>query len=199
MKRYDGYSDEELIRMLRQGEPEVADYLLEQYKSLVRRKARALYLAGGDQEDLLQEGMLGLFKAVQEYQPDKEASFQTFAGLCVSRQMYSAVTQASRKKHSPLNSSISFSELEENQGQYKLRTVDSPETILVDQEAVEILQKKIRNSLSPFEKKVMDMYLRGMDYLQIAESLGKPAKSIDNALQRMRSKVNRSLEIEKNA
>ena len=82
-------------------------------------------------------------------------------------------------------------------GQYKLRTVDSPETILVDQEAVEILQKKIRNSLSPFEKKVMDMYLRGMDYLQIAESLGKPAKSIDNALQRMRSKVNRSLEIEK--
>ena len=95
MKNYNGYSDEELIGMLRRGEAEVADYLLNKYKPLVRRKARALYLAGGDQEDLLQEGMLGLFKAVQEYQPDKAASFQTFAGICVSRQMYSAVASAS--------------------------------------------------------------------------------------------------------
>ncbi len=198
MKKYNGYSDEELIRMLRKGEKEVEDYLLEKYKSLVRRKARALYLAGGDQEDLLQEGMLGLFKAVQEYQPDKEASFQTFAGLCVSRQMYSAVLQASRKKHIPLNSSISFSELEENQGEYNLRTVDSPETILLDQEAAKILQEKIQNSLSPFEKRVMDLYLQGMDYLQIAENLGRPPKSVDNALQRMRAKVNRFLKNEKN-
>ena len=102
MKNYDGYSDEELIGMLRRGEAEVADYLLNKYKPLVRRKARALYLAGGDQEDLLQEGMLGLFKAVQEYQPDKAASFQTFAGICVSRQMYSAVASASRNARAVL-------------------------------------------------------------------------------------------------
>ena len=96
MGKYDAYSDRELIQMLREGETPVAEYLMDKYKTLVRKKARALYLAGGDQEDLLQEGMLGLYKAVREYQPEKEASFQTFAGLCISRQMYSAVVSAQR-------------------------------------------------------------------------------------------------------
>lgn len=193
MKDYDKYTDEELIGFLRRGEAEVADYLLNKYKPLVRRKARALYLAGGDQEDLLQEGMLGLFKAVQEYQPDKEASFQTFAGLCVSRQMYSAVTSARRQKHLPLNSSISLNELEENQEEYNLRPVDSPEAIFLDQEAAEMLEKRIWSGLSPFEKNVLDLYLKGLDYLQIAGNLEKPAKSIDNALQRIRAKVSQFL------
>ena len=193
MKNYDGFTDEELIALLRGGAAEVADYLLNKYKPLVRRKARALYLAGGDQEDLLQEGMLGLFKAVQEYQPDKEASFQTFAGLCISRQMYSAVLSARRQKHLPLNSSISLNELEENQVEYNLRPVDSPESIFLDQEAAELLEKNIRSTLSPFEQNVLDLYLKGSDYLQIADSLGKPAKSIDNALQRIRGKVSQFL------
>ena len=193
MKNYNGYSDEELIGMLRRGEAEVADYLLNKYKPLVRRKARALYLAGGDQEDLLQEGMLGLFKAVQEYQPDKAASFQTFAGICVSRQMYSAVASASRQKHLPLNSSISLNELEENQEEYNLRTVDSPESIFLAQEAAEMLEKKIWGSLSPFEQNVLELYLKGLDYLQIAGSLQRPAKSVDNALQRIRGKVSQFL------
>ena len=115
MEKYDAYSDEELIQMLREGETPVAEYLMDKYKTLVRKKARALYLAGGDHEDLIQEGMLGLYKAIREYQPDKEASFQTFAGLCISRQMYSAVVSAQRKKHHPLNTSISLNELEQNQ------------------------------------------------------------------------------------
>ena len=194
MEKYDAYSDEELIQMLREGETPVAEYLMDKYKTLVRKKARALYLAGGDHEDLLQEGMLGLYKAVREYQPDKEASFQTFAGLCISRQMYSAVVSAQRKKHHPLNTSISLNELEENQEEYNLGTAESPETILLDQEATENLRNAIEKNLSPFECRVLDLYLSGLDYLQIAEELERPAKSIDNALQRIRAKVNRTLE-----
>ena len=193
MKNYDAYSDEELLAMLRNGESSVAEYLMEKYKPLVRKRARALYLAGGDHEDLLQEGMLGLYKAVREYQPEREASFLTFAGLCISRQMYSAVLSAQRKKHHPLNTSISLNELEENQEEYNLGTAESPEAILLDQEAAENLKSRISENLSPFEKKVLDLYLSGLDYLQIAERLGKPAKSIDNALQRIRAKVNRTL------
>ena len=193
MKKYDGYSDEELLEMLRGGDNSVTEYLMEKYKPLVRRRARALYLAGGDQEDLLQEGMLGLYKAVREYQPDKEASFQTFAGLCISRQMYSAVMSAQRKKHHPLNTSISLNELEMNQEEYNLGTVESPEAILLDQEAAENLKQRIAESLSPFEGKVLDFYLSGLDYLEIAAKLGKPAKSVDNALQRIRTKVNRTV------
>ena len=194
MGKYDAYSDRELIQMLREGETPVAEYLMNKYKTLVRKKARALYLAGGDQEDLLQEGMLGLYKAVREYQPEKEASFQTFAGLCISRQMYSAVVSAQRKKHRPLNTSISLNELAENQEEYSLGIAESPESILLDQEATETLKKEIEKQLSPFETKVLNLYLSGLDYLQIAEELDKPAKSIDNALQRIRAKVNRKIE-----
>ena len=194
MGKYDAYSDRELIQMLREGETPVAEYLMDKYKTLVRKKARALYLAGGDQEDLLQEGMLGLYKAVREYQPEKEASFQTFAGLCISRQMYSAVVSAQRKKHRPLNTSISLNELAENQEEYSLGIAESPESILLDQEATETLKKEIEKQLSPFETKVLNLYLSGLDYLQIAEELDKPAKSIDNALQRIRAKVNRKIE-----
>ena len=194
MKRYNQYSDEELLKLLRNGETSVVEYLMEKYKPLVRKRARALYLTGGDHEDLLQEGMLGLYKAIREYQPEKEASFQTFAGVCISRQMYSAVLSARRKKHHPLNMSISLNELEENQEEYNLGTVESPEAILLDQEAVENLRQRIEKSLSPFEGKVLDLYLSGLDYLQIAERLGKPAKSIDNALQRIRMKVNKTIE-----
>ena len=194
MGKYDAYSDRELIQMLREGETSVSEYLMDKYKTLVRKKARALYLAGGDQEDLLQEGMLGLYKAVREYQPEKEASFQTFAGLCISRQMYSAVVSAQRKKHRPLNTSISLNELAENQEEYSLGIAESPESILLDQEATETLKKEIEKQLSPFETKVLNLYLSGLDYLQIAEELDKPAKSIDNALQRIRAKVNRKIE-----
>jgi RNA polymerase sporulation-specific sigma factor len=191
MSKYGEYSDEELLELLRDGETAAAEYLMEKYKPLVRKKARALYLAGGDQEDLLQEGMLGLYKAVREYRPDREASFQTFAGVCISRQMYSAVASARRKKHGPLNDSVSLNELEENQ-EYSLGTAENPETILLDQEAAENLRKQIETSLSPLEKKVLDLYLSGLDYLQIAARLARPAKSIDNALQRIRAKVNKT-------
>lgn len=178
--------------MLRGGEREIADYLMDKYKNLVRKKARALYLAGGDQEDLLQEGMLGLFKAVQEYQPEREAGFSTFASLCISNQMYKAVTSSQRRKHQPLNNSLSLSELEEEHA-WNLMTEVSPEEILLEQERSDHLNRRIEAVLSPFERQVLELYLGGYDYIRIGEQLHKPPKSVDNALQRIRKKVRETL------
>ena len=173
---------------LRSGEKEITDYLVDKYKNLVRAKARALYLAGGDHEDLIQEGMLGLFKAVRDYRPEKEASFATFAGLCIDRQMYSAVISSQRQKHQPLNSFVSLSEPVSEQ---ELRLIDeeTPEQILIHQENLKNMKEKIHERLSDLENEVLDLYLKGYDYTQIAEQMNRPPKAIDNALQRVRSKV----------
>ena len=187
-KDYDTCTDEELIARLRAGEREITDYLIDKYKSLVRTRARALYLVGGDHEDLIQEGMLGLFKAVRDYKPEKEASFATFAGLCIDRQMYSAVASSQRQKHQPLNSFVSLSEPVSEQ---ELRLVDeeTPEEIMISRENVQGMYERIRERLSKFEYKVLELYLKGYDYTQIAEKLDRQPKAIDNALQRIRSKV----------
>ncbi|MDD7740160.1 MAG: sigma-70 family RNA polymerase sigma factor [Fusicatenibacter sp.] len=187
-KKYDGLKDEELIERLRLGENEIADYLVDKYKYVVKKKARALYLAGGDHEDLIQEGMLGLFKAVRDFRPEKEASFASFAGLCIDRQMYSAIASSNRQKHQPLNSFVSLSEPVSEQ---ELRLVDeeTPERILIHKEDQEQIQKRIRGKLSRMEYQVLELYLAGYDYQQIAVQMGKPPKSIDNSLQRIRSKV----------
>lgn len=188
VKDYDTCTDEELIARLRAGEREITDYLIDKYKSLVRTRARALYLVGGDHEDLIQEGMLGLFNAVRDYKPGKEASFATFAGLCIDRQMYSAVASSQRQKHQPLNSFVSLSEPVSEQ---ELRLVDeeTPEEIMISRENVIGMHERIKERLSKFEYQVLELYLKGYDYTQIAEKLGKQPKAIDNALQRIRSKV----------
>ena len=188
VKDYDTCTDEELIARLRAGEREITDYLIDKYKSLVRTRARALYLVGGDHEDLIQKGMLGLFKAVRDYKPGKEASFATFAGLCIDRQMYSAVASSQRQKHQPLNSFVSLSEPVSEQ---ELRLVDeeTPEEIMISRENVIGMHERIKERLSKFEYQVLELYLKGYDYTQIAEKLGKQPKAIDNALQRIRSKV----------
>ena len=188
VKDYDTCTDEELIARLRAGEREITDYLIDKYKSLVRTRARALYLVGGDHEDLIQEGMLGLFKAARDYKPGKEASFATFAGLCIDRQMYSAVASSQRQKHQPLNSFVSLSEPVSEQ---ELRLVDeeTPEEIMISRENVIGMHERIKERLSKFEYQVLELYLKGYDYTQIAEKLGKQPKAIDNALQRIRSKV----------
>ena len=191
--KYDGYKDEELLRMMRNGKSEVADYLVDKYKYLVRQKARALYLAGGDQEDLIQEGMLGLFKAIQGYQEDREASFATFAALSIDRQLYSAISMSQRQKHQPLNSFVSLSEPVSEQ---ELRLIDeeTPEEILINRENLDRIHEKIRKILSPFEYEVLQLYLKGYGYQQIARQMQKPPKAIDNALQRIRSKVRSSMD-----
>ena len=185
---YKGQTDEELLRRLRDGESGIADYLVEKYKYLVRQKARPLYLAGGDREDLIQEGMLGLFKAIQGYQEDRDTAFSTFAALCIDRQMYSAINMSQRQKHQPLNSFVSLSE---PVSEKELRLIDeeTPEAIMIHQENVDRMHEKIRQALSPFEYQVLELYLKGYGYQQIAQRMEKAPKAVDNALQRIRSKV----------
>ena len=188
MSGYDQCSDEELIVRLQKGEKEISDYLMEKYKEFVRKKARAVYLIGGETDDLIQEGMIGLFKAVQDYRPEKEASFRTFAGMCIDRQLYSAIQSSNRQKHLPLNSYVSLSqagEAEDLEGRWS----ENPEAVIIDQERTRILKEKIKKALSPMENKVLAYYMQGYGYVKIAKLLGKKPKSIDNALQRIRGKI----------
>lgn len=195
MKQYDKIKDEELIFRFKQGETEILDYLMEKYKNMVRKKARAMFLIGGDNDDLIQEGMIGLFKAVRDYQPEKEASFQTFARICVDRQIYNAIQNSNRQKHQPLNSYISLSQEDgDNEEHLPDMWVENPESIIIDQENVRDLEQEITCTLSPMENQVLDYYLDGNGYTEIAKIMGKTPKSIDNALQRIRGKIKEQLE-----
>ncbi len=189
MEKYSALEEDELIRRLHRGENEIVEFLMEKYKPLVRKRARTLFLAGGDQEDLLQEGMMGLFKAIREYDPHRGASLATFASLCITRYMLTAIEASQRRKHQPLNSSISFGELEHTGGELILSMEGDPESIMLDQERTCTLLEAIHGILSPYENRVLEAYLQGLDYLQIAENLNKTPKSVDNALQRIRTKV----------
>lgn len=195
MKQYDGIKDEELIFRFKNGESEILDYLMEKYKNMVRKKARTMFLIGGENDDLIQEGMIGLFKAVRDYQPDKDASFQTFAGICVDRQIYNAIQSSNRQKHQPLNSYISLSEQDgENEEHLGDAWVENPESIIIDQENVQSLEQEITTTLSPMENQVLEYYLAENGYGEIAQIMGKTPKSIDNALQRIRTKIKEQLE-----
>lgn len=193
MEKFGNVSDEELIMRFRAGETSIEDYLMEKYKGLVRQKARAMFLIGGDTDDLIQEGMIGLFKAVRDFQPGREAAFATFAGVCIDRQLYSAIQSSNRQKHIPLNSYVSLNQEEEGSPIWEL-SVENPESIVIDQENARDLQRKFMGFLSPMERKVLDLYLRGEGYVEIARILNKSPKSIDNALQRIRSKIREALE-----
>ena len=196
MKGYEECTDEELITLLREGNQEIEDYLIDKYKSLVRKKAHAMFLMGGETDDLIQEGMIGLFKAVRDYLPDKNASFATFASLCIDRQIYNAIQLSNRQKHRPLNTYISLSNEE---GEPALESENlwqqDPESIVIAKESAVGMQERIRKRLSPFENKVLDLYLEGYGYLKIGEILGKPGKSIDNAIQRIRGKVKEVMDL----
>lgn len=188
MGKFDNISDEELIARLRDGETIIEDYLMEKYKGLVRQKARAMFLIGGDTDDLIQEGMIGLFKAVRDFQPGREATFATFARMCIDRQIYSAIQNSNRQKHLPLNSYVSLNQEDESSPIWEL-SVENPEEIIIDQETTRDLQQKISDYLSPMENKVLDLYLKGEGYVEIGRILEKSPKSIDNALQRIRAKI----------
>ncbi len=189
MREYEKHTDEELIQRQRAGERELADYLIDKYKGMVLKKAHAMFLIGGEQEDLIQEGMIGLFKAVRDYRFDKNASFATFAALCVERQMYKAIEISGRQKHKPLNSYISLSEEDGPLRDTEDASQQNPETIIIGEENAQQMLEDIKQALSPMENQVLDYYLEGADYLQIAEKMKKSPKSIDNALQRIRGKI----------
>lgn len=194
---YDGKKDEELIDLLRDGNTEIMEYLLDKYKNLVRSKAGTMYILGADKDDLIQEGMIGLFKAVRDYDLGRDAGFYTFADLCISRQMYTAVQSAGRQKHIPLNSYVSLYAPAEDEAPLEeavhMPQQCSPETMFLDKERVEYLERRIDEELSDFEKKVLDLYITGMSYSQIARVLGREEKATDNALQRLKKKIKRLL------
>ena len=199
---YHQMTDEELIDRLRGGEAPVMDYICDKYKNLVRSKAKSMFILGADGEDLIQEGMIGLFKAVRDYDSGRDASFLTFADLCVSRQMYTAVHAAKRQKHMPLNTYVSiysnFAEQENGEVRNLLEEItdnasSDPETLFLDKERVAYLESAIDSELSAFEKQVLDLYMTGMSYSQIAKVLGRDEKSTDNALQRLKGKIKKML------
>ena len=187
-------TDEQLIELLREGKTEITDYLMEKYKDTVRNQARAMYLWGGENDDLIQEGMIGLFKAIRDYREERETSFFHFAELCITRQIYSAIEASNRKKHAPLNSYVSFYSEVSEEGQplaeyLESERSDNPEQRMIDQENFELFLKKVRQSLSKMECEVLDDYLSGLNYQQIAEKMKKSPKAIDNALQRIKTKI----------
>lgn len=201
---YEQYTDDELIDRLRRGEESVMDYIFEKYKNLVRSKAKSMFILGADNEDLIQEGMIGLFKAVRDYDMGRDASFYTFAELCVSRQMYTAVQASKRQKHLPLNTYVSLDSGKsaadgDEREEIKLKELLadkvelSPEELFLDKERVDYLQKAIEEELSDFEHQVLDLYLTGMSYGQVAKVLGRDEKATDNALQRLKAKIRKML------
>lgn len=199
---YEQYTDGELIDRLRRGETPIMDYICDKYKNLVRSKAKSMYILGGDNEDLIQEGMIGLFKAIRDYDCGRDASFYTFADLCISRQMYTAVQASHRQKHWPLNTYVSLYGNGRGQGDNEELELaealppdqdQNPETLFIDRERVEYLEGQIDKELSSFEKQVLDLYLTGMSYSQIARVLGREEKSTDNALQRLKGKIKKML------
>ena len=186
-------TDESLIERIHAGQEELTDYILEKYKPLVRKKTNAMYLIGGETEDLIQEGMIGLFKAIRDFREEKESSFYHFAELCINRQLYSALEASNRKKHLPLNSYVSLSGSENEDGVPMEELLpfisENPEQRIIEQEIWDDFQKKLSGNLSKMEKQVLMQYLDGYNYIQIAKQMQKPPKSIDNALQRIRQKI----------
>lgn len=184
-------TDEELIKLYKSGKKEAGDELLERYKSLVLSACRNLYIMGAEKDDLIQEGMIGLFSALNDYREDRSASFLTFANLCVRRQLYKAIEASQTAKNSPLNSYISlYGSGDESDMIEELEAEDSdPQSLIIEDEQIKLLKKKLYDTLSKMEKTVFDLYLEGLEYREIAQKLGKKDKAIDNCLQRIRAKA----------
>jgi RNA polymerase sporulation-specific sigma factor len=203
-EKLDSLSDEDIISLIRANDSTAMDYMLNRYKNLVRKKAKALFLIGGDKDDLIQEGMIGLYKAIRDYNKHKDNSFYSFADLCISRQIYSAIKASNRKKNLPLNTYVSLytpaysenADMEEKESLVDLmymNKISNPEELVIDKENTHMLEYELVRHLSSFEKSVLDLYLQDFSYLKIAEILKKEPKSIDNALQRIKSKLNKVL------
>ena len=201
MQNYDKVTDKELIRRLRAGDASVTDYIMDKYKNLVRKEAKAMYLLGGDNDDLIQEGMIGLFKAIRDYDVEQETSFATFAKLCIARQINTAVKLSNRQKHIPLNSYVSLNkpvfdeESERTLGEVVVTEKDgNPEDLFINQENLMDIESTMNKILSPLEQEVVGLYLEGKSYQEIAEQLNRHVKSVDNALQRVKRKLEQYLD-----
>lgn len=198
-EEFDRLTDNEIIQRAQDGNKEAAQFLLKKYRKIVSIRARSYYLVGSDYEDLIQEGMIGLLKAIWDYEPKRNVKFDTFAGLCVERQIQSAVTSANRLKHQILNQSVSiYSSLSKEENFEIIEYLEAgsntdPVASLVNDEALIQLLEMIKKELSDFEKKILSLYINGESYSEIANTLDCNVKSVDNALQRIRKKIGNHL------
>ncbi len=198
--RYEDLTDEEVVARCHEGDDRAVEFLLNKYKNFVRSKARSYFLIGADHEDIVQEGMIGLYKAIRDFRADKLASFRAFAELCITRQIITAIKTATRQKHIPLNSYVSLNKpLYDDESDRTLLDViiegktSSPEDLLISQESLQTINLRIGEVLSELEQDVLAAYLDGKSYQEIARMLGRHSKSIDNALQRVKRKLEKFL------
>lgn len=194
--------DEEIVEDARRGDAKAQEYLIKKYKNFVRAKARSYFLIGADREDIIQEGMIGLFKAIRDFRSDKLSSFRVFAELCITRQIITAIKTATRQKHIPLNSYVSLNKpiYDEESDRTLLDVlsgvkISDPEELIISREELGHIESKIGEILSDLEWKVLMSYLQGKSYQEIAVDLDRHVKSIDNALQRVKRKLERYLEV----
>ena len=198
---YDAMTDEALLQRLREGDADAEEALYMRYKPVVRSRARTYFLVGADREDIIQEGMIGLYKAVCDYEFDKQASFRVFAELCITRQIITAIKSATRKKHIPLNTYVSLSRPVYDDGESERTLIDvlqtarvsDPEEALIGRESYEAIARDIETILSPLERQSLALYLQGLSYQQIAAALGRSTKCVDNAIQRVKKKLEERL------
>jgi len=194
-------TDEELVSLVHSGNTEALDFLITKFRHFVRMKARSYFLIGADKEDIIQEGMIGLYKAIRDFRSDKLSSFRAFAELCIIRQIITAIKTATRQKHIPLNSYVSLDKpIYDEESDRTLmdvltgNVVDDPEELMINNEEFLYMEEKMGEVLSEFEREVLTYYLDGQSYQEISEKLGRHVKSIDNALQRVKRKLERHLQ-----
>ncbi|WP_374702698.1 RNA polymerase sporulation sigma factor SigH [Bacillus sp. V5-8f] len=194
--------DETLVGLVHKGDSEALDYIIQKYRNFVRAKARTYFLIGADKEDIFQEGMIGLYKAIRDFKGDKLSSFKAFAELCITRQIITAIKTATRQKHIPLNSYVSLDKpIYDDESDRTLLDVISgakildPEELIIHREEFDDIELKMTELLSDLERKVLALYLDGQSYQEISEELNRHVKSIDNALQRVKRKLERYLEV----
>ena len=205
---YNNMSDDELLELINKKDTDALDFLICKYKDLVNSKVNKYFIIGAEKEDIVQEGLIGFFKAIKDYKPDKQNSFKSFANLCIERQLITAIKSSNRQKHMPLNSylSLNMTAFENEDGNNDTQIVDVLENTVIEDPLDTITKKEyfssvenvIDSSLSDFEKKVLNRYVQGESYVKIAERLDAPVKSVDNAIQRIRKKTAKNIQAESN-
>ena len=202
INEYDKMTDEEIIKEIRKGDKQALTYLMNKYKEIVNLKVGKYFMVGAEKEDIIQEGLIGLFKAIKTYNAEKNNTFKTFANMCIERQLITAIKSSNRQKHMPLNSYLSLNmsayDNEEESGAelmdtFDSKTIEDPLETIINKEYYDEIEKSIDKTLSQFEKQVLDRYMKGESYVTIAKRLDSPVKSVDNAIQRIRKKAMKNL------
>ena len=202
INEYSKMTDEEIIKEIRKGDKQALTYLMNKYKEIVNLKVGKYFMVGAEKEDIIQEGLIGLFKAIKTFNAEKNNTFKTFANMCIERQLITAIKSSNRQKHMPLNSYLSlnmsaYDNEEENGAElmdtFDSKTIEDPLETIINKEYYDEIEKSIDKTLSQFEKQVLDRYMKGESYVTIAKKLDSPVKSVDNVIQRIRKKAIRNL------